>query len=475
MAVNLTAVSDQKSSVSRHSPLPGARTALVLLLSINLFNYIDRQVLAAVVPQIKQDFYLNPAAVPLAANTAAALGTFANGSLAAASTWFAGMMVAGKSAEAELGWLQTAFMLSYMLLAPVFGWLADRHSRWRLIGVAVIVWSLASGGSGLATGFLVLLVTRCFVGVGEAAYGPAAPTIISDLYPVRVRGSVLAWFYAAIPFGSALGYVLGGFVASRTGDWRWSFYVLVPPGLLLGLWCWFMREPARGQAEDKAVNAQRRARLQDYLVLLRTPSYVLDTLGMTAMTFAVGGIGFWMPYYIVDVCQATTLENANLIFGAIVAVAGLVATLLGGMAGDALRKRFSGSYFLVAGFSMLLGFPLFLLVLYISFPSPWAWMFLFLTCFCLFFNTGPTNTVLANVTHPAVRASAFAFNILILHLLGDAFSPAVIGIIAHYSNMYVGFLVVSAMILVGGVLWLCGAPYLARDTALAPTRLTSNG
>jgi MFS family permease len=311
------------------------------------------------------------------------------------------------------------------------------------------------------------------VGVGEAGYGPAAPTIISDLYPIRVRGSVLAWFYAAIPVGSALGYVLGGLVASRTGNWRWSFYVLVPPGLLLALWCWFMREPTRGQAEEKAASGGRRARLPDYLLLLRTPSYVLNTLGMTAMTFAMGGIGFWMPYFIVDVCKATDLETANLVFGGIVAVAGLVATLLGGLAGDLLRDRFAGSYFLVAGFSMLLGFPLFLLVLYISFPSPWAWICLFLACFCLFFNTGPTNTVLANVTHPAVRASAFALNILVLHLFGDAFSPAIIGIIAHYSNMYVGFGVVSAMILVAGLLWLWGARYLARDIALVPTRLAS--
>jgi MFS family permease len=456
-------------------PLPGARAALLLLLSINLFNYIDRQVLAAVVPEIKQDFYLNKAIPHLAANTAASLvGPPGIGSLSAASTWTAGMLMAEKSAEAQLGWLQTAFMFSYMLLAPLFGWWADRTSRWLLIGAAVTVWSFASGGSGLASSFLVLLLTRCFVGVGEAAYGPAAPTIISDLYPVRIRGSVLAWFYAAIPFGSALGYVLGGFVASRTGDWRWSFYVLVPPGLLLGLWCLFMREPTRGQAEVKGQGGQRKARFKDYVLLLRTPSYVLDTLGMTAMTFALGGIGFWMPYFIVDVCRATSLETANLLFGAILAVAGLVATLLGGLAGDSLRDRFPGSYFLVAGFSMLLGFPLFLLVLYLKFASFWAWIFLFLCCFCLFFNTGPTNTVLANVTHPAVRASAFALNILVLHLFGDAFSPAVIGIIAHYSNMYVGFLVVSGMILVGSLFWIWGARYLAKDTALAPTRLASN-
>jgi MFS family permease len=247
--------------------------------------------------------------------------------------------------------------------------------------------------------------------------------------------------------------------------------VVVPPGLLLALWCIFMSEPARGQADDQGPRQRQRARLKDYTILLRTPSYVLDTLGMTAMTFALGGIGFWMPYFIVDVCKATDLETANLFFGGILVVAGLLATLLGGLVGDLLRNRFPGSYFLVAGFSMLVGFPAFLLVLCIPFPL--AWIFVFLACFCLFFNTGPTNTVLANVTHPAMRASAFALNILVLHLFGDAFSPAFIGIIAHYSNMYVGFLVVSGMILVGGVLWLWGARYLARDTTLAPTRLGS--
>src|SRR5713226_4796464 len=204
MTVNVMPSPD-KPAASRQSPLPGTRTALVLLLSINLFNYIDRQVLAAVVPKIKQEFYLDKAVPSLTANTVASVGGLPGvGSLSAASVWVAGMVVAGKPAEAELGWLQTAFMLSYMLLAPLFGWLADRMSRWLLIGVGVALWSLASGGSGLAPSFLLLLMTRCFVGVGEAAYGPAAPTIIADLYPVRIRGSVLAWFYAAIPFGSAL-------------------------------------------------------------------------------------------------------------------------------------------------------------------------------------------------------------------------------------------------------------------------------
>jgi MFS family permease len=370
-----------------------------------------------------------------------------------------------------MGALMTAFMVSYMVFSPVFGWLADRTSRWVLIGVGVLVWTAASGGSGLAQTFAVLFVTRCFVGVGEAAYGPAAPALISDLYPVKVRGYVMAWFYAAIPVGSALGYVLGAAALKLPvpESWRWAFYLVVPPGLLLGLWCFLMREPPRGQA-DAGAQGTRKARWRDYAVLLRTPSYVLCTLGMTAMTFALGGIAFWMPRYISDVRKAGDLSDVNLIFGGIVVVSGLAATLLGGLAGDKLKPRFPGSYFLVSGTAMLVGFPLVLAVLYVPFPA--AWVFVFLACFALFFNTGPTNTVLANVTHPAVRASAFALNILVIHALGDAISPMVIGAIKDRTGrLEVGFMVVSGLIFFAGLIWLAGVRYLARDTELAPTRL----
>jgi MFS transporter, Spinster family, sphingosine-1-phosphate transporter len=440
------------------APLPGARTALALLLCINLFNYIDRQVLAALVPSIEKDYF--PSSVEGSAGEDEGPDKFM---------------------RAKIGLLQTAFMVSYMLIAPIFGWLADRTSRWRLIGGAVVFWSLASAASGipwplltsLPVAFGLLLATRCLVGVGEAAYGPAAPTIISDLYPVQVRGKILAWFYAAIPVGSALGYVLGG-LAIWVADWHWAFYSVLLPGLALAVACFCMPEPPRGHADLGAQKAHS-ARLRDLLILARTPSYVLDTLGMTAMTFALGGLAYWMPEYIVDKKAVVDgkammdLGQVNLYFGAIIVVSGLVATLLGGMLGDKLRTRFPGSYFLVSGISMIVGFPMICLVLLV--PYPWFWVFIFVACFCLFFNTGPTNTILANVTHPAMRATAFAVNILILHALGDASSPAIIGFISSLSSLEMGFVVVSLMVLVGGILWLVGARFLARDTALAPGRL----
>ena len=140
--------------------MSGARTALFLLLAINLFNYIDRQVLAALEPDIRATFF--------SANDV--------------------------NAMTKTGLLGDAFFVTYMVSAPILGLLADRFSRWIIIGSAAILWSLASGGSGLAATFAILFATRICVGIGEGGYGPAAPTILSDLFPIEKRGRVMADF-----------------------------------------------------------------------------------------------------------------------------------------------------------------------------------------------------------------------------------------------------------------------------------------
>lgn len=425
---------------ARAAVLPGARVSLALLLLINLLNYIDRYILAATEPLIRKEFFSPD----------------------------------DPNAGFRMGSLATAFLITYLITAPIFGWLADRYRRWVLIALGVILWSLASGGSGLAASFAFLLIMRILVGVGEAAYGPTAPTLISDLYPVERRGAVLAWFYAAIPFGSALGYVLGGAVA-KFASWHWAFLITLPPGLLLGVLCFLRREPPRGLA-DSATRA-RAASIRDYAVLLRTPSYLLDLAGMTAFTFAIGGISFWMPTYFHEHRGQANLAQVNLVFGGITAVGGLAATLIGGKLGDRLRPVMKGSYFIVSGAGMLIALPFFFGTLYLPFPL--AYFSMFIAIFFLFISTGPTNTIIANVTHPAVRASAFAIAIFVIHALGDAISPPLIGLITDLTrtparpqgDMTFAFVLLSGMIALAGILWILGARWLEEDTRLAPSRL----
>jgi MFS transporter, Spinster family, sphingosine-1-phosphate transporter len=404
--------------------MSGARTALVLLLAINLFNYIDRQILAALEPDIRASFF--------AADDVNAM-------------W-------------KTGLLGDAFFVTYMVSAPILGLLADRFSRWIIVGSAVILWSLASGGSGLAATFALLFATRVFVGIGEGGYGPAAPSILSDLFPIETRGRIMAIFCAAIPVGSALGYVIGGLIGAHLG-WRWAFYLVTPPGLLLGLLCFWQRDP-RVTANNLVQKSPRRS-IRDYLNLFRTRSYLINCIAQTLMTFVTGGLGYWVSAYLEYRHQNPA--SSRTIFGLITVVAGLVSTLLGGVIADKLRSRFAGSYFWVSGIGMLIACPLFITTLYIPFPA--AWITMFLAIFFLFLNTGPSNTALANVSLPAVRATAFAANIFVIHALGDVQAFWLLGYIGGHTNMHVAFLCVSAIIFASGLSWLIGVKYLPADTA----------
>jgi MFS family permease len=428
---------------------PGAISALLLLLTINLFNYIDRQVLAAVEPPITANF--------------------------------------GLTLE-QAGLLASAFLYAYMIGAPICGRLAERMSRWWIIAISVTVWSLASGLTGLASSFGMLLLSRILVGFGEAGYGPAAPALIADYFPIEKRGKVMSLFYLALPVGSALGYVYGGWINEWKG-WRWAFYLVVPPGLILASLCLLRREPARAAAP---IADHKRSFVKDAKTLLRIPSYFLNTAAMTAMTFAIGGISFWIPKYMLDRIMVDrglkplhTIEQVlakppsdfmklqidrilgevNFTFGIIVVTAGFISTILGGWLGDKLRKRWHGSYFAISGVAIALAFPCTLGMIWL--PFPYVWFAVFGAVFFLFFNTGPANTALANVTTSPMRATAFALNIFLVHALGDAISPPLIGWIATQSSWSVAFVSVSLMMVVASVLWLIGARYLARDEAAA--------
>src|SRR5512136_202783 len=154
------------------------RYALALLLAVNLLNYIDRQVLYAVFPLIKADLLLS---------------------------------------DTALGFLGSAFMVCYMVSAPLLGWLGDRMSRVRLASGGLFVWSLATAASGLAPGYRTLLAARTSVGIGEASFGTVSPGLLSDYFPKERRGRILSYFYLAIPVGSALGYLLGGVLGQNLG------------------------------------------------------------------------------------------------------------------------------------------------------------------------------------------------------------------------------------------------------------------
>jgi MFS transporter, Spinster family, sphingosine-1-phosphate transporter len=442
------------------------------MMVLNLLNYADRSVLSALESKMEPDFFA-----------------------AGATGWF------GRSSAFWMGMLMTAFLVVYMVTAPIFGILADRWRRWAIVGLGVIGGGMASAGTGMVSTFGMLLVMRMLVGLSEAAYGPAAPTLISDTFPLARRGLALSLFYMAIPVGSALGYIYGGWMLSFTGKWQPAFWWLLAPALIFGIWCLFLKDPPRGGNEPNADGSpptpSRTATWADYKLMLKTPSYLYNCAGQTLMTFAIGGIAFWMPRFCTErifnpdpaldakanaTAKFAKLAEVNFLFGIIVVLAGLTATIFGGWLADRLRPKYPGSYLGLSGACMLLGFPVFLAMLWAPFPL--AWIFLGVSVFLLFMNTGPSNTALANVTHPAVRASAFALNIFIIHALGDAISPPIMGEIQALalSRNYFGissqadalafsFSLVAVAILMSGIVWIIGAKHLDPDTKSAGSKL----
>ncbi len=406
-------------------PSPAGRQAnltLALLFGVNFLNYIDRYVVAAVLPMIQADFKLD---------------------------------------DKEAGLVLAMFMIVYTLASPFTGIIGDRFPRRFLVGSGVILWSLATVATGLAGSLRALLAARGATGIGEAGFGAVSPTIISDLYPKEIRGRMLSFFYVAIPVGSALGYLLGGWVGQNHG-WRAACYLAGAPGILLGILALFMYEPPRGGAAGQRTATASRglALLKD---VVRTRSWVSTTLAMSAMTFALGGMAGWMPTYFQRE-RGWSLTDANTRFGAMTVLAGLIGTFLGGWLGDWLLKRTRRAYLLLSGAGMLLAVPCTYVGLTAQEPAIYVTA-IFLAEVLVFLNTGPANAVIVNVVMPEVRATAIGISIFVYHFLGDASSPVAIGWVADRTDsLTMGLMLTPVAMAVSGALYLLGGLWVAADT-----------
>jgi len=384
-----------------------ARTALLLLTSLNFLNYIDRSVLFAVQPLLQAEFHRS---------------------------------------DVQFGILTTAFFLCYMVTAPVMGSLADRYPRKIIIVAGAVVWSLATLLTAATYSFHGLLLRHAIVGIGEATFVTIAPSFLADMFGEERRGRTFALFYLAIPVGTALGYIIGGQLGPRYG-WRAPFYVAGAPGLLIAFFLLFIREPIRG-LNDRLRETPERATLRG---LARNWAFWTATLGLAGYTFALGGLSVWMPTFLARV-RGYPLQQANQIFGASTAFNGVVATLLGGWLGDRLLRRTPSGHYLISAVSLALALPAMIVALYSS--GPLMLPGIFLAEFLLLLNTGPLNAAVVSSVGAHIRATAIAVNIFVIHLLGDALSPTLIGYISDRQSLQIGFSsAVVAIVFASGVLF----------------------
>jgi MFS transporter, Spinster family, sphingosine-1-phosphate transporter len=386
--------------------------ALVLLTALNFVNYIDRSVLFAVQPMVQAEFHRS---------------------------------------DAEFGFLTSAFLICYMCTAPFVGLLADRYPRKYIMIVGALVWSAATLLTAITHDFSTLLIRHIIVGVGEASFVTIAPAFISDMFPEHRRGKFLSIFYLALPVGTAVGYLAGGYLGHLYG-WRHAFLVASIPGFILALLMFLVEEPERGSHDTLKPSVER----STVLGLMHNKAFWTCSLGMAMMTFAAGGMQVWMPTFLSRMRQVP-LKDANLYFGGMTLVAGIGATLLGAWLGDRMLRTNKGGYYLVSAIGMALALPA--IVVAVTITNRAMYPAIFLGEFFLLLNTAPLNAALVNSVSANIRATAVAVNIFTIHILGDAFSPTLMGYVSDKSNMRIAFLVACVAVAISAFVLFYGMRY----------------
>uniref|UniRef100_A0A1A7YEB3 Protein spinster homolog 1 n=2 Tax=Iconisemion striatum TaxID=60296 RepID=A0A1A7YEB3_9TELE len=446
---------EEASGVSR------VRAVLIVLILcyINLLNYMDRFTVAGVLPDIEHYFGID---------------------------------------DGNSGLLQTVFICSYMFLAPVFGYLGDRYNRKYIMSAGILFWSSVTLASSYTPKehFWALLLTRGLVGVGEASYSTIAPTIIADLYVKEKRTNMLSLFYFAIPVGSGLGYIVGSQVSSATKDWHSALRVTPGLGLVaVFLLLLVVQEPKRGAVEARSEMHQT-SWLTDLRELSRNRSFILSTLGFTAVAFVTGSLALWAPTFLyraavftgqkppcVDEAQCSSSDS--LIFGIITVITGLLGVASGVQVSRLLRKKTPRADPLVCAAGLLLSAPFLYLAIVCAQTSTVAtYIFIFLGETFLSMNWAIVADILLYVVVPTRRSTAEALQIVVSHLLGDAGSPSLIGVFSdslrktdsflwQFRSLQISLLLCSFVAVVGGAFFLFTALFIEKDRSRAESYVPS--
>ncbi|XP_038117834.1 protein spinster isoform X2 [Culex quinquefasciatus] len=369
-----------------------------VLCFVNLINYMDRFTIAGVLTDIQEHFQIG---------------------------------------DDEGGLLQTAFVLSYMICAPVFGYLGDRYSRKWIMALGVFLWSTTTLLGSFMNHFGWFITFRALVGIGEASYSTIAPTIISDLFVGDMRSKMLALFYFAIPVGSGFGYIVGSETAKFFGNWVWALRVTPVLGVIAVVLIAMLRDPERGASEGTH-HMQATSYSEDIKAIVRNPSFMLSTAGFTCVAFVAGALAWWGPkfIYLGLVSQPgnenITLNDVSYKFGIIAMTAGLIGVPAGSFMARKLRPLYPTCDPLICAGGLFCSSPMIYLALVVTrYSGAWCFFLVFFAEVFLNLTWSIVADMLLYVVVPTRRSTAEAFQILISHALGDAGSPYFVGVISE--------------------------------------------
>ncbi|XP_026393269.1 probable sphingolipid transporter spinster homolog 2 isoform X3 [Papaver somniferum] len=462
--------SSKSSSPSWCTPI----RLLVIFCVINMLNYIDRGVIAS--------NGVNGDRKKCDKNGVCTAGTGIQGTF--------------DLNNFEDGVLSSAFMVGLLVASPIFASLAKSHNPFRLIGVGLAVWTLATAGCGGSFNYWSIAVCRMLVGVGEASFISLAAPFIDDSAPAAQKTVWLALFYMCIPTGIAIGYVYGGLVGNHLG-WRYAFFgeaILMLPFAVLG----FVMKPlqlkgfseaaktltsaeivepvsgvkedARGKDDVPARQGQFSGKIpkktswskctfrqisrfgKDMKVLLLEKVYLVNVLGYVAYTFVIGAYSYWGPKAGYSIYQMT---NADMTFGGITIICGIVGTLAGGFFLDRISSTINNAFKLLSGATILGGVLCFGSF---CFKSMYGFIALFaLGQLFLFAAQAPVNFVCLHCVKPSLRPISMAMSTVAIHIFGDVPSSPLVGLLQdHLNNWRSTALILTSIFSVAAGVWFIG-------------------
>nr|XP_054586876.1 sphingosine-1-phosphate transporter SPNS2 isoform X2 [Nothobranchius furzeri] len=450
-----------RAALLRYRSMPAV--AAGILTFGNVLNYMDRYTVAGVLLDIQRDYSVT---------------------------------------DSQAGLLQTVFICSFMVAAPIFGYLGDRFNRKVILSCGIFFWSIITLLSSFIPSehYCLFVLSRGLVGIGESSYSSISPTIIGDLFTSNKRTMMISIFYLAIPLGSGLGYILGSGAKDAAKDWHWALRVSPLLGITAGaLILLFVPDPKRGDTHQKGGRMRTSTSwIYDIKALLKNRSYMFSSLASAAVSFAIGAFGMWIPIYLfraqvvqkiaVPCTKGICRSTDSLIFGAITCVTGLLGVIIGFATTRFFRKKTDRADPLVCAITML-GSAIFICIIFVVAKKSiaGAYICIFIGETLLFVNWAITADILMFVVIPSRRATALAFQSFTTHLLGDAGSPYLIGQISdrlqknyttsalwQFLSLGYALMLCPFIIVLGGMFFLATALFFLDDKEKAEKQLNQS-
>ncbi len=351
--------------------------------------------------------------------------------------------------DAELGSLQTFLLVVLAAGSIPFGFLADRFSRKTIIAAGILFWSVATFAGGLASGFLFFLIARAVVGLGEAAYAPAAQSMISGAFPQERRAVAQAIFASGMLLGGAAGHAFGGIIGARYG-WQDALFIVALAGIAPGVALFWIEEPPRGPRSEVVPIAR----------LLRVPAFVSMIFAGICITFSSVSLLTWGTDF-AHSYKDFSLREASVSLAAIGLLSALFGVLTGGLVADRLHRRFSYGRIIAIAAAFLIAAP-FLLLAIQSEEKSTVLIGLSVAGFFMSWYHGPVTAVLHDMMPRRAHATSIGVYMFATQLIGGL-GPHVIGKISDMRDLQLGLQIAVAVMVCGALLMLLVIHFIRRD------------